>query len=163
MHNRLFACFQFVNLPPPPTHQVDPASYPCFNDAATLNSTCNSWLCLEEIANCGSAGYIDRMHEIYCIYFGNFANLFNALGQECLTCTSNCVTIENVQLFEHGFKPCCWSMQQWGAESARNNCILGCNFCAVYMSNVQGFTVLFSVMYPGQAPADIYSQLCGFE
>ena len=155
--------FQLINLPPPPTHKVNPRSYPCFNDTVIMNSTCDAFTCLEEIANCGNDGFIVKQRQIYCVDFKNLANLFNPAGQQFLNCTAKCVTDDHVQMFDGGFKPCCGSMEVWSqgeGHRKRNNCLIVCNFCLVYLTNIVGFDALLKILQPNIASSDFFHQLC---
>jgi hypothetical protein len=128
-----------------------------------MNSTCDAFTCLEEIANCGINGIIVKQRQTYCVDFNSLANLFNPAGELFLNCTAKCVTNNHVQMFEAGFKPCCGSMELWAqgeGRSERNTCLIVCNFCLVYLTNIVGFDALLKLMEPNIAPSAFFHQLC---
>ena len=105
-------------------------------------------------------GFVVKQRSIYCGAFHDLANQFTLAGQKFLICAAKCKALELWGLFEHGFKPCCGSMELWGLELARNNCMLSCDFCKVFLDNVVGFIALFDVLFPGEDTTVMYLTLC---
>lgn len=126
-----------------------------------MTNPCNAYMCLEEIASCSPSGFVMKQKSIICDAFHELFYSFTAAGQQFLNCTALCKTKEIEELFQHGFKPCCGSMELWGTELARYDCMVSCNFCSVYLDNVSGFIALLDRMLPGTNPTSFYFVLCG--
>ncbi|CAD5207917.1 unnamed protein product [Bursaphelenchus okinawaensis] len=116
------------------------------NSTFACGTTCATYSCLEETAQCGPNGYLIGFGERNCENFINpvYYDNFNAQGKDFINCTLVCLTTFLDEYFANHTTIDCNQLMD-DAFNSHVACYTSCGFCSVWYTNVIAFVKVFNI------------------
>ncbi|CAD5212120.1 unnamed protein product [Bursaphelenchus xylophilus] len=106
------------------------------NSSSCGEPDCSTYVCLEDIAHCGSNGYLIGYGYKNCLSFNDHYDDFNQKGKNFTDCATYCLPNWLEEYFEaHNNSVNCRQLQQDALQS-HVKCFLDCGFCGMWFSNL---------------------------